>query len=520
MNKKYKLILLSFITVAITIFSCRKDNSTLDLEKIPGVIIDTAGAGTLSVFQFDHLVVKPVLKMEGVSEADLTFSWKINLTPTDTIYEVIGEGRDLDAEIRFKPNATGYYHQLLYTITDKKTGLEYIMAWPLTIKNNIGEGLVVAETSDNTNTDLSHIMAPEVTSNYTGESVKHHVYSSINGSHIAGLVKQMRYAPVFGVNALFAITDNSMVRVNTLDYTYHSMNNDLFFSPRENLKPQALGALYQGDVYIGEGKLTATNLGITRKFGLPYDFKFNVPGHVALNGNSANAGGSDRYTPAVSINFYDEVNGHFVYLPTILQFGGDNTMHAYLPATDKAFNPGNLPGKVNLAAGISVDRGFLHLLKDKTSGAVALYIFDAGKDNYPNPLTPPSPLAVYDLSNAPGINNATKFVLLDDQKVMYYATGNKIYAMLYGTSTPVFEERYTVPAGEEITTLQIYRQVGYPLQASYIETNNKQLIMSTYGSEGKVYLLPITNPGLGNIDNANVKTFGGFGRITAIAPQK
>jgi hypothetical protein len=103
---------------------------------------------------------------------------------------------------------------------------------------------------------------------------------------------------------------------------------------------------------------------------------------------------------------------------------------------------------------------------------------------------------------------------------MYYATNNKIYAVLYSTTTPVVEERYTAAAGEEITTLQIYQQSGYPLASPYIATNNKQLILSTYGAEGKLYLLPIKNLGLGNIDLAGSKSFGGFGRITAIAPQK
>jgi hypothetical protein len=138
----------------------------------------------------------------------------------------------------------------------------------------------------------------------------------------------------------------------------------------------------------------------------------------------------------------------------------------------------------------------------------------------PSPVAP-APKAVYNITSAPDISNATRFVFLDDQKVMYYATSSKIYAMLYSTTSPVFEERYSAPAGETITTLQVYQQVGYPTTTGpFIGTNNKQLIMSTYGTEGKVYLMPIINAGLGNIDNGNIKTFGGFGKITAITPQK
>src|SRR5699024_2906742 len=123
---------------------------------------------------------------------------------------------------------------------------------------------------------------------------------------------------------------------------------------------------------------------------------------------------------------------------------------------------------------------------------------------------------------------AHKFVLPNNQKVLYYATDNKIYAVMYGGQTPNYELRYTVPPGETITTLQIYYQVDYPITGyrntmndNWIDSNGRQLIMSTYdGSEGKVYLLPITHLGVGNIDEENIVSFGGFGKVTAITPQE
>jgi hypothetical protein len=341
------------------------------------------------------------------------------------------------------------------------------------------------------------------------------VYSSLNNAFIPGLVKQMRYTKVWTDNVLYAITNNSIVRINTLDYNYSGTNDELFYTPMPEYKSQALSGLYQADVYISNGKLTATNLGVSKKYGIPLDAKFTVPDHVALNPNSGNLTGS--YTPVIMIHFYDEVKGGFVYQPT-LQFG-DTKMQAVPAASGKAFDPANVPNKINMAAGISVEKDFLHLLKDKTTGKFALYVLDQGIDQYPSPI-PPSPKALYDLSNAPEIGNATQFVLLNDQKVMYYATANKIYAVLYSSSPAIVEERYTAAAGEQITTLQVYQQAGYPVGFPYIATNNQQLVMSTWGTEGKVYLLPIKNPGLGTIDAANGKSFGGFGRITAIAPQK
>src|SRR5690606_40665109 len=67
--------------------------------------------------------------------------------------------------------------------------------------------------------------------------------------------------------------------------------------------------------------------------------------------------------------------------------------------------------------------------------------------------------------------------------------------------------------------LPIYYQTDYPkrfadAQSPYFVHNGKQLLLSTYnGSEGKLSILPLINPGLANIDQAKVKTFEGFGKI-------
>jgi hypothetical protein len=517
MNRKYITILFLLAVTGIWFAACRKDHSTLDLNKSPDVKFDTVGASSFSVYQFERIVIKPKL-ITSIPESDLSFTWRVNLGSGDTLFQVVSTERDLDYEMRFKPNAAGKYHLVTCTVKEKNSAIEYVMAWPVVVRNNIGEGLVVAETKDNVNTDISHIMSPEVTSAFNKVSVKHHIYSAINGTTIPGLVKQMRFARMGTNDVMQAITDNGIFRYNTLDYTYSGTNNELFFTNVTPLKPQALGGIYQGDIYIGDNRFTVTYLNVAKKFGAPYDVKFVVPKQVALNGNSGSASSLGSYEPPYKVNFYDEVNGHFVNLSD--QQFGDTKMNAYASNTTTPFNPGNTPNKVNLAAGVSPDRGFLHLLKDKTTGKVELYIFDAGFEQGTT-VTPPNAIAFHDLSAGPDIQNASFFVMPDNQKVIYYATSTKIYAALYGASSPVFEERYTIPAGEQISTLQMYLQSGYPLTAPFITTNNKQLVMSTWnGTEGKVYLLPMINPGLGTIDVPNIKTFDGFDKITAIAPQK
>lgn len=507
------LYILTILVVTVSnllLVGCRDDFSSLDLDKIAGVSIDTTGHASLNVFQFEHLVIKPKVNTNGVS--DLSYEWKINLQPNKLDYIVIGNERDLDYEVSLTPTIGDNRHQIVLTVTDNSNDLQYLMAWPLVIRNSIGEGLVIAETADGINSDISHIMSSLVTPLYDKESVKHHIYSSINGDLIPGVIKQLRHTTIRGTgNVMMGITDESLVTVKTIDYTPGPSNQGMFYSSFEGIRPQAIGELVQGDVFVGNNKLYGTWLATGTKFGSPYDFAYSVPSKIALNRN-------DDYV--VAINFYDELNGHFVYQQSIQAFG-DRTMRK--ATTGGPFDARNLPGKINLAAGVSNSNDFLHILKDKTSNNIGLYILSGGEwdDNFD--LVPPVAKSFFDLSNAPDINNAIHFVILDNQNVLYYATKTKIYAVLFGTSTPTFAERYTAPAGEEITTLQIYQQWDYPVrwEDDFIATNNKQLIMSTYkGTEGKVYILPMINAGIGNIDIANIKSYGGFDRITAIATQQ
>jgi hypothetical protein len=506
-----QLVRLSLFLLTIAAFiSCKKDLSTLDTNSIEGVTLDTTGNGILSVFQFDHLVVNPKIKT-ALKEADLTYEWKVNLIPGDTASQTIATTKNLDVEIISTPNDFAKYYRLYYAIKDNTTGLKYITTWNLNVKNSIGEGLVVAESTDGVNSDISHIMSPLVTPDVTAESIKHNIYSTINGALIPGLIKQMKYVPIYGVNNIIAITNNSIIKIKTLDYVFGGSNDDLFYGHTGDFKPESIDGVPFADIYMEKGKLTYTNLGASRKYGLSYEppFQTSFPSNIAIN----------KFDGPIVVNYYDEVGGFFAYIPS-LTFG-DKTLRKYEFKNGNVFNPANLQGKINLAAGVGIDQDFLHLLKDKTTGKVALYTFSSGTfDNDFNSVVG-SPKAVIDMSNAPGINEATRFVLLNDQKVLYYATPTKIYAMLFSSSTPTFEERYTVASGEQITTLQIYQQSDYPFGDSYLPTNNKQLIMSTYkGTEGKVYILPMKSLGLGNIDLPNIKTYGGFGKISSITSQK
>lgn len=520
MKKIKNLLYLSILMLSVAFTSCKKDLSSLDVNPIAGVTFDDGGTSVMSVTQFDRLVVNPKLNFNGADESKFNYQWRLTLAYNDTVSTVLSNTKKLDAEIKLQPNGAGQFYTLTFIATDKENGLKYITFWPLIVLSSIGEGLVVATTADGINSDLSHIMSALVTPNYNNESVKLKVYSGVNRTTIPGLVRQMRFTgalrlvPRGTVNTLFAITDNSMTRINTVDFSLVGQNDALFYTPKSTYNFQALSGRNQADLFVINGQATVAYHGITDKIGIPLDLKADIPGVFGLNRNGSTTG--------IAFNFYEETKGLFMYVPAISTFTfQDRTVYAHANQPAAVFNAGNLPNKTNVAAGIGADEEFVHILKDKTTSKLNMYVFDKGE--YYNATIAPAPKANFDLSTAPGIAQATNFVILDNQRVVYYTSGNKIYAILYGGANPIFEERYTVAAGESITTLQIYQQSDYGWGTAFLASNNNQLIMSTYGGTtgtGKVYIMPMINLGVGNINQSAIKTYIGFDRVTAITANK
>lgn len=516
MKIQFNIGLFLVLSLLVLLAGCRKDHSTLDTNLLPEISIERNGVDEIEVYQLETLVINPVVNLDGAQEADLTYEWSINGIPGNIVMFDIGNSKKLEYEVTYRPNKAGDYYTLVCTITHKTTGLKYLTVYKVIVKNAIGQGLVIASSTDGMNSDLGHIMSPELTMGYTTSTVRQDIYSAVNGSKITGIVKQLNYYRTSGGPSIYAVTDNDLIRILTEDYSFLAKNEDLFYTVPDDFKPQAMYNSYQYNIVINGGLIYGSWFNTSPKIAAPFSNAFYVPDIIGLNPNSANVG---TYSPPIVINYYDEVNGHFVFQAATNQFG-DRTNYRTPSFPGQAFNANNLPNMKNIAAGYNSDRGFVHVLQDKGTNKFGVYIFDPGKADYGEPVVAPAPIDFRDLSDAPGIDQAKNFVILDDQKVIYYTSGDKIYAIVYSGATNVYGLRYTAPAGESITTLQMFQQAGYPIEnPPFIATNNRQLVLSTYGTEGKVYLIPLSGFGLGNVDVTNIKTFTGFGKISAITSQ-
>ena len=113
------------------------------------------------------------------------------------------------------------------------------------------------------------------------------------------------------------------------------------------------------------------------------------------------------------------------------------------------------------------------------------------------------------------------------ESILYIATTEGIYTIDFaGSSATVnIAPKYTVPGGEQITLAKLYVQGAFAADESSVDSdtpvyaelplNNKSVIVATRKSEleGKVYIVPMTQLGTGNLDASKALSFDGFGRI-------
>lgn len=511
MKTNIKFITALFIgMMTIGLYGCKDDLSSLDTDKLPDVSVDTTGQSILSIFQFDTLNISPKVIVNDLQGHELSYTWSLNKAPRSLDTIVIGHEKDLSYPVSFAPTLPNSDHHLQLTITDTHTGIKYFQDWPLTIRNGLGEGLVIVETFDQSTTDFSHIMDPLVTPDYQATNVRQRIFSAVNGFTIPGLVSEMVYTRYGADNMFIGSTADHIYGISSSDYSLQNQDRDFFYVDQPSYGGYSfIGGFDQNDIFIKEGKIHSSWLQLS-KIGLPHANNYVVPGIVSLNAYYS------YYD--VRLTFYSEELGQFIFLPSFASFG-DRVMRP-VPSSTSHFNPTAVPQKLNVAAAVNNEGDFIHLLRDKSTQKFELYILDrGGYDSNTWEVIAPKPKRYVDLSAAPEIDQAVHFVFLDDQQVLLYATATKVYAAMYSASTPSYGVRYTAAAGEEITSLRTYYQADYPkrfpdAQSPYFERNGKQLILSTYnGSEGKLSILPLINPGLANIDQANVKTFDGFGKI-------
>lgn len=535
MKNKHILFFIAILVFSNLFFSCYNDLSTEADNPIESVIIDTTGFGyansLIEVPQGTVLSLSPKVSQDGVATPDFSYEWRLALTSSvfNDEFVVISTEKNLNEVISRRPSNEPYY--LWYVVKDKTSGLDYSISWKLMVVSSAGDGLIVADTRDGQNSNVSFIKASCFSSGYTNPVlIKRNAYSAINGEPMKGLIKKLLYSKVQlsqVVNfRVYALTDNNIVALDPETYELTKNVSNLFMSNPLSVAPKTI-VNGTNDMFFVNGDDIYTiyqgNSASVDMFGASINFV--KPGSTTLkkvpNEYFTAFASSENYPTAT---FYDKTQGCFM---SVSGFANTWSLSVVQPNIDavNAYDPAALVGLVPVGSGPVTGLKHLHILKNPTTKEVAFYTIE----NIYEESTGMKVRSVsrFATSSCPEISNAIEFETCENRDVVYYATTSSVFSAFISGSSVTGNNRFTPPTGEVVTGIKLFREAWYLMNSgdntkTPMPENSNQLLVSTYNSasgEGKIYALPITNltGSLGATTSEN--TFGGFGRIISMCTQ-
>jgi len=524
-RKIYNSIVLS---LALLLFNgCFTDKSGLDTNKLNEIVIEAPSMpDILRVEYLEEVTFDPTVTIgRELSATDVTYKWEINQTPESTYLVEIGKERVLKTTIKNKILSSAY--ALIFTARDNKHGIEYQKSWPIYVSSSFREGIVVADTKDGISSDLSLIMDNDITTSYNGgENIKYNIWKSTTGTAFPALVKNITYtrhrpSQLLTKNVITAIFQNKDIRMfDCENYSQYKTAQEIFPGKNASFDPQAIHTINNEQVVLVANNTVylCNTIQMVTSFTLPASGVNYVDNSIIIADNS---GGSGPYAL-----WYNNNTGKLYAISmtyTIPATGAEYT-------TQGVFDPTNLPDRRAIAGDMSVDGvSPTMLLKNSITNNYELYTIsfsyiDANKNTIPS-----APKLKVDMPAAltPIINSAVSIFFCAFDPIMYVATSTKIYAVNFGGGLVSYSEKYTAPAGEQITKAKLFVQGRYKLRRKDFNTiegpvyepvlalNTKAVVITTQKGEyeGQVYLVPQGTPGTGDLNSALAKKYSGFGKI-------
>lgn len=523
--------------------SCYEDLSETASFRVDDMISDTdleEGEEIFAIFG-DTLHFDPILKYFNGKDSipitdneDLTYEWKLTTIPSqhDTTAMVIGHERVLNSVMNMSAPADATYF-LFLRVTDNANSIKTLFNWRVKVLSNYGQGLLIAETDDEATTDISLLMATAYNGNF-GEidtlALKRNIYSLANGgSRLDGIVSDLNYASYVWRDrrSIYAVVkDKHFYSVEPISMKIQDQDMDFFhFAPSE-FKPKSVESWSGGHVCLNNnGDIHYCEMRNGTKFSFvasdsPFDYSENFNGYSpTLN--------STHYSSTFSyFTSFDKASGSFI---------GQSSrgIKRYKSNTEGKFDPTDIQDRELLYVAAGNNSSYRMLMKSKSSDDY--YIYEMAK--HEASLTPIG-REIYNLSACPDVKNATSFAFARQSNEFYYAVGNEVRVAVLNIETPTPSVSYTVPSGEVISHIalanpkdaglttwdEVMDEETGEMKPNWRPSADNLLTVASYDSgkkEGFIRSLPIEYAGAGVIANEKyVKTYGGFGRITAIAWKK
>lgn len=538
------IVIVFFSSLYLT--SCYDDKSTLATNLIDEVLIDTTGIRQEQFIGYQELLtIDPAITVGSTDgESRLQYEWSLAyFSQTNSEFEVISTDRSL-SEVISRPISSAPY-TLKLTVTDTANdNLQYLCLWKVYVQSSFLDGLLISDTKDGVSSDLTLILNNRLTVNYNKEEkVYRQILEKANGTPYNKLMTTLTYEKFgnamiagSGVNQVWAITsDGDCIRFETEDFSINGTSDDesiITYKPA-GLEFTSLFRAYQMFfAYTTAGMYSFMNVSVNT-FGW-YDAV--MTGYRPDNGVIASTSSSSVYYNHTV--WLDQLKGAFYSYSGSASFGASVSQYQ----SNMVFDPNAMVNQTAVAAGIKEDGSIAtFLLKEKSSGSYAIYTLGQYREaegvydddwNWTE-TSPASPASARNKYMIPGegkalLDNAVSVFFAQRENVLYVVTESGIYTILFGsgdTAVVATTAKYTPATGEIITSAKLYQQghqtndnattTAIPPMVSPLEWNNKAVIFTTRkgDNEGKVYVMPISQTGIGTLDPSNALVYNGFGRI-------
>lgn len=527
---KKHIIICLIVMLPIYMTGCYDDKSSNPDSPIDEVVIDATGISEeIYVGYLEELVLAPAIS-KGENKNDdsgLLYEWAITESSSSTTFtfETVSREKELRFIVNRPVSFAPYIVKL--TVTDNENGgLQFLRTWNIYVQSTFSDGLLVSNTHDGQTSDFIYIKNGTLSMDYADvEKVYRNILTEINGLPYQGLLSSLTYevcgyttGSLEHTNQVWALTpEGYCTRFDCSDF---SVNGNSDSESLLTYKPD--GFKFSGFFKGCQSFYAITNYGIYSFFitenvfswydALIKDTKFS--GNIV----AANSSSEVYYNHTV---FLDKTDGKFRSYTTIASFAECSTYIA-----NNVFDPNAMQNKTAVAAGITENASVAtFLLKDNNTGNYGIYTLTQRQSAE----VPASAGNMYAVSSSGKIllDEAVSVFFAQKELVMYVATENGIYAITYGSgNTAIVNEtaRFTAN-GEKITKAKLYQQGQYVNDIAIIAGrypkitplpwNNQAVIVTTQSSEfeGKVYVVPITQPGIGTMDISQALVYDGFGKI-------
>ena len=501
---------------------CFEDESSSEIRNLNPIRIENISLnGSYALYQGDTLKIKPLVFCEGVPDAELDFKWELSggiIVPT-----ILDSTMYMSAAISAPPAAQSY--MLKFTVTDKTTGIARIEKFNVSVQSPYEAGLLVADSKDGQNSDLSLIQSREFNVNIPQDNDVKKIFRN--------LWRQSNGAPFDG-KILGCITNEAsatgrILTVLTTEHIYRADFYDYVNIPEEMdggaflVVPPYIGHGYESGCFGEEeggrsaelisvnGLLAGRVLYDTRKYG----YTLYPPGIIDYDVTMMY---NVKWCP---VYCYDALGKRMLFSQGLSLWTADEQIGGPFDVNDLSDYDPILLDKIQ--------SGIVLLAKEKSTGAFVGLVMNELRKNGNN-----FAKSKFDFSAAPNVEQAKFFDVNRMEDVVYYADGSRLYAAPVANPGSG-QVQWTVPLGsdEKITGIKVYDfETGGKCMYQDVDGSGRKMdkflnsschmmMIFTYSEvnqEGKITCVPIKTLGRGGLEKERAYhvTFQGFNKILGV----